>query len=126
MQKLPSGAYSLLSGAKICTRCPLGHFCSDPTQLPKPCPPGTYGDLYGQTKCSTCPEGYYTIQSQVTYCKKCPLGHSCTDPAQSPQPCPLGFHNALYAQTTCRQCKAGWTTTFPGQVECTNLSPQTG
>jgi len=129
--KLCKAGFYCLSGAKTDEPtilsdggniCPAGHYCPSPdpettsqafptgTQVPHPCPPGTYrADTGGSdltTHCLACPEGYYcqdygstnyVICDEGWYCgtkevsptpegKYCPKGHFCTQGKKSPCP----------------------------------------
>ncbi|XP_036070832.1 sushi, von Willebrand factor type A, EGF and pentraxin domain-containing protein 1-like [Oryzias melastigma] len=85
--------------------CPVGHYCSEGTSVPSPCPPGFYqNEAGGKSKddCKPCPLGWFQDLPGQKECNPCPPGFLCMAPsasstrgspigASSPLPCPAGF-----------------------------------
>ncbi|XP_023817540.1 zonadhesin-like isoform X2 [Oryzias latipes] len=85
--------------------CPVGHYCSEGTSVPSPCPPGFYqNEAGGKSKddCKPCPLGWFQDLPGQKSCHPCPPGFLCQAPsasstrgspigASSPLPCPAGF-----------------------------------
>lgn len=117
----PAGYYTTSYGSKICTKCPRGYYCADPTASPKPCPAGTFSNLeYGVVSCITCPDGSYTTSTASKTCKICPKGYYCADPAKSPIKCPIGtYSNSNIGQAFCTPCPQGTYASTTGSVQCT-------
>lgn len=111
-----------MQGSTTCLPCPLGHTCSDPTQLPVPCDPGSYAHPAGRTTCTPCP-----------------VGHSCRNPTSAPVACPLGSYSNALGAAACIPCEAGYkcpnadgsgiapcaagTYSLPGSSACTPSPP---
>ena len=66
--------------SKTCTGlCPIGHYCTKPTIIPRKCSRGTYSDKAGSVECKECPEGRSTPESAkinggAILCEKCGVG----------------------------------------------------
>ena len=116
--------------------CPPGHFCPSTSDIPAPCPAGSYSDAAGvkatANDCSPCPQGFYCWQGQVAadenacpnrfFCDEgtgdpyeiendelkfiCPIGHSCLDGIKLS--CPAGEYNPKKGQSLCQECPAGY------------------
>ena len=91
--------------------CPLGHFCTEASLAPTPCPLRTFSNSTGAQTCTACPVGHFcrigTIEPHV-----CPPHNYC--PAESSEPifCPNGTYTdnntlGLSAADQCTPCPAG-------------------
>ncbi|XP_072282810.1 uncharacterized protein [Pyxicephalus adspersus] len=115
--------------------CPRGHYCSEGTHLPLPCPAGTWSDTEGlsrKTECQPCQGGHYCNTSGLVtssglcspgyYCSGgsetstpyngqsgglCPPGHYCPLGSAGPVPCPPGSYVLQNGATVCNVCPAG-------------------
>ena len=101
-----------------CKHCPPGHYCTQGTDAPIACPPGTYNPALTQgapSDCRQCIAGMACPQSALTWpSETCAAGYFC--PAGTKQPnetqnaCPAGtytdYHN-LTADRECFPCPAG-------------------
>ena len=88
--------------------CPRHHRCPEGTHVPKACPPGSYQDREGQTKCNVCPEGYACPGNGVF--EPCPAGHWCPSGSSIGEPCLAGTfnpNNASRDADACIPCTAG-------------------
>lgn len=75
-------------------RCPVGYYCDNSAEPPKPCPVGTYGDEFGleaKGECKTCREGFYCLEGTVTP-KLCDEGMTCPAGSSSQSECPAGYY----------------------------------
>ena len=107
---------TMLSGAKDCSECPIGHMCVTGSIQPLGCSPGTYSDRIGSGACRRCPRGTFQEGEAQTACKTCTSGFVCLEGSSAPQPCPGGTHaNQSILSTTgflssleqCIECPAG-------------------
>ncbi|CAF5073252.1 unnamed protein product, partial [Rotaria magnacalcarata] len=57
-------------GAVVCDLCPIGSYCDEKDEPPKPCPAGSFC-LEGQTVGTPCPTGYQTTLTGQSYCRIC-------------------------------------------------------
>ncbi|XP_063762752.1 SCO-spondin isoform X2 [Eleginops maclovinus] len=79
----PAGAYTILTGQSVCSRCPAGYYCPEKTgNFSKfPCPPGFYcPDGTRHATQFPCPRGYYNpepMTQSLDSCLPCPPGHYC-------------------------------------------------
>ncbi|CAK8677709.1 unnamed protein product [Clavelina lepadiformis] len=109
--------------------CPVGKFCPNNTQVPEPCPAGTFGPTEGlqsSDNCTQCTGGMYCEfqgQSEPTancsggyYCptgsqtateEECPVGYHCPVGSPNPVPCPVGSYTNAKQQATCQLCEEG-------------------
>ncbi|KAM9299008.1 uncharacterized protein PAF06_016002 [Gastrophryne carolinensis] len=115
--------------------CPRGHYCTQGTHSPMPCPAGTWSDKEGcssRVDCQPCPGGQYCNISGLTspsgicaagyYCAGgsessapsngpsgglCPPGHYCPPGSASPILCPPGTYVSQSGATECGICPAG-------------------
>ena len=88
------------------TLCPRGYFCPAGTEIPKPCPQGTYSKHEGLSnfsQCLSCPPGYICDDiGQTDYTKPCLKGYFCkkgcpgfaqdNDASEDYGPCPPGHY----------------------------------
>ncbi|CAK7320737.1 hypothetical protein VULLAG_LOCUS22832 [Vulpes lagopus] len=117
--------------------CPPGHFCPVGTEVPLPCPVGTFSDrmfLSMVSECLSCPSGHFCGASGLTapsgpcspgyFCLEgvssptpaghsehggpCPQGHFCPSGTSHPKPCPAGSYSNLTGQASCFPCPAGY------------------
>ncbi|CBZ50354.1 hypothetical protein NCLIV_008255 [Neospora caninum Liverpool] len=103
--------------------CPVGHYCPGKTQVPTPCPPGTYGAMegqrgtyqpdHGQEDCLACPPGYNCRSGKTQYLDSaCPAGTVCPDSnTTEPEQCPDGtysVHTARIYTEACIACPPGF------------------
>eukprot|EP01012_Entosiphon_sulcatum_P015939 TRINITY_DN2090_c0_g1_i3.p1 TRINITY_DN2090_c0_g1~~TRINITY_DN2090_c0_g1_i3.p1 ORF type:complete len:4887 (-),score=935.84 TRINITY_DN2090_c0_g1_i3:7-14667(-) len=79
--------------------CPEGHYCTERTSVPHPCPAGTYLSVSGG--------------DSVGSCVPCPGGFYCPEASSAPIPCP--------ASTYCPE-RSGNTTMCPGKYYCPPIS----
>lgn len=101
--------------------CPAGHFCSNGSAVPVPCPPGEYQPTPQSSSCLLCPEGYFCnpiVLSQrgsqnVTYGviapADCSAGYFCPVETASEfeHPCPPGTYSNrtnLVSERDCLPC----------------------
>ena len=94
--------------------CKFGHYCEAGTQVPDPCPIGTWGPVHGlgsSSECYTCPAGSYckthgrstyTHCSESTWCPEgsytqsdCPAGYYCHQNTKVLKPCFGGYYCPL-------------------------------
>ncbi|XP_032352703.1 multiple epidermal growth factor-like domains protein 6 [Camelus ferus] len=123
--------------AKTGGPCPPGHFCPEGTEVPLPCPMGTFSDrmfLSRASECLSCPPGHFCGASGLTtpsgtcspgyFCLAgvfspnptghseqggpCPQGHFCPRGSSLPQPCRAGSYSNLTGQASCFPCPAGY------------------
>eukprot|EP00792_Barthelona_sp_PAP020_P012362 TRINITY_DN699_c0_g1_i1.p1 TRINITY_DN699_c0_g1~~TRINITY_DN699_c0_g1_i1.p1 ORF type:complete len:1123 (+),score=243.15 TRINITY_DN699_c0_g1_i1:40-3408(+) len=117
--------YFSVEGSLLCTKCPDGFVCTDPTTLPTKCPAGYKCIDGGQLLCSS---GTYSEEGSST-CKRCPPYYSCSNPAILPQLCPNGFTGINGSCVLCREnyycvkgkeitCESG-TFSIMGSSDCT-------
>ena len=67
---MPNASYTGTGGV-----CTVGHRCPAGSNIPDPCPAGTYNDMEGQEDCLTCPEGYFCLASAGSFSSNpCPVG----------------------------------------------------
>lgn len=117
--------------------CPVGHYCESGTQVPTPCPIGTFGNetlLQAASDCTDCTPGYFCdatglveptgICDEGFYCSggsnsssppsvsatggPCPIGKYCTNATSVPIDCPAGTYNDAEQQSSCTDCPAGF------------------
>ena len=105
--------------------CPVGHFCLVGSDIPSPCPAGTYNDHPQQSNCSVCPEGFFCLTGSITYLNTlCPDGHYCPEGSQFPELCPIGTFNNVFrasSETDCLACTPGMYCEDRGLTEPTGL-----
>ncbi|XP_075462631.1 uncharacterized protein LOC142498007 [Ascaphus truei] len=112
--------------------CPLGHYCPEGTQSPKPCPVGTLKNATGGStveSCVPCSAGHFCASVGLSsptgvcaagfYCPAnfisvgptaflCPKGHFCTAGAVHPAPCPTGQYQPNSGSDFCIPCQPGF------------------
>ncbi|KAE8591947.1 hypothetical protein XENTR_v10018612 [Xenopus tropicalis] len=112
--------------------CPMGHYCPEGTESPKPCPVGTLKNTTGGfslESCIPCYAGYFCAgvgMSSPTgecsagfYCPAnftsvsptaflCPKGHYCSAGSAYPTPCPTGQHQPNSGSHFCLPCPPGF------------------
>lgn len=111
--------------------CPIGHFCPINSNLPTPCPRGTYSPDTGLTalsECTTCSVGSYCEKAALSaptgtcaagyYCKdehyvarpeaeQCPAGYSCGVGSIDKTQCTTGYQDRIL-QESCKSCPEGY------------------
>ncbi|XP_043114448.1 multiple epidermal growth factor-like domains protein 6 [Puntigrus tetrazona] len=109
----PAGASSSTGYDSEGGLCPQAHFCPAGSAVPVPCPAGTYTNLTGQIKCTTCHAGYYCPESTSKYnMYPCPPGFYCPDGTKHAAqfPCPRGYYNPepmTHSLDSCLPCPPG-------------------
>ncbi|KAM8927608.1 uncharacterized protein RCH25_007839 [Pelodytes ibericus] len=112
--------------------CPLGHYCPEGTQSPKPCPAGTLKNATGGVSlesCEPCFAGHFCASAGLSspsgvcvagfYCPAnftsisptsflCPKGHFCPAGASYPAPCPTGQYQPNHGAHYCIPCQPGF------------------
>ena len=104
----------------MCTTCPSGSFCADPSKKPVVCPAGKYSNA-SAIACSDCVLGYLCEEGS-TLAKPsgriCPMGSYCDD-LVTPKLCPSGTYGNRTGATSqangCATCPAGYFC-IPGTV----------
>ncbi|XP_078539496.1 uncharacterized protein LOC144824222 [Lissotriton helveticus] len=124
------------SGDGTGDQCPAGHFCPAGSNVPRPCPPGTYLPSSGKisfSACLPCPagkfcqgEGLLKVSGDCasgSYCRSgasvespldgvtgglCPRGTYCLPGTASPVPCGSGSYQLKEGQSSCYPCPAGF------------------
>ncbi|XP_041849947.1 neurogenic locus notch homolog protein 4-like [Melanotaenia boesemani] len=85
--------------------CPAGHYCSEGSSVPSPCPAGFYQNEAGgkgKDDCKPCPLGWFQELPGQKECNLCPPGYHCQSLSPSPTrgtsigvsspvPCPAGY-----------------------------------
>ncbi|XP_074536526.1 uncharacterized protein LOC141798463 [Halichoeres trimaculatus] len=85
--------------------CPTGHFCTEGTYVPSPCPAGSFRNETGGKSiddCKPCQHGWFQDLSGQKECHPCPPGFLCRSLGptftrggsagdSSPVPCPAGY-----------------------------------
>ena len=128
--------------------CPKGHFCSNGTLDPTPCPVSKYNPYYGAVDefgCLSCLAGHFCDKSgssNVTgecdpsfYCNAgsstnrptnvlegglCPLGLYCLSGSSQGIPCASGTYNPAIGQSSCFSCLAGYYCPLLGSFNLTD------
>jgi sugar lactone lactonase YvrE len=109
--------------------CPAGFYCPAATDIPLPCPPGTFSNILGlrnSSECTTCLAGSYCNsygQTNVTgpcrggyYCPTgqisdapslypCPRGSACPVGSAHPTPCLAGTFSNTTHLASCLLCE---------------------
>jgi hypothetical protein len=126
----PAGSYSPVVGAvseKMCKKCtgtsscfpngqaaeitcPLGNYCPNLFEGPKPCPAGTYNSILASNK--------------LYDCKPCTLGHYCPLGSVAPKPCELGSYSDSTGLSECKLCPADSFGPTVGAAACTPCGPK--
>jgi hypothetical protein len=123
MLKCAPGTYSDFEQSE-CTLCPAGFKCSDPSNVPNPCPQGSYSAA-GSTDCIACstsvtPGAVCTKNGLLRVCqpgdlcdqstdidRKCPATKYCSPPNFQPLDCPVGTY-AAQGSSSCTICPQGY------------------
>eukprot|EP00750_Incisomonas_marina_P016607 INCI19214.1.p1 GENE.INCI19214.1~~INCI19214.1.p1 ORF type:complete len:6126 (+),score=1170.25 INCI19214.1:309-18686(+) len=93
--------------------CPQGYFCPKGTNIPLPCPDGTYRqDVRGEhwRNCTTCTPGFYCLEGTQDPLE-CPPGSFCPLGSSVPEPCPVGTYSnvaGLETENDCTPCPDGY------------------
>ena len=71
-----------------------------------PCPPGTFQDFFGQSKCKPCPERYYCDGKKRDKPIDCPAGFYCPEKTKwkTEYPCPIGTYSPGTKRKTVDEC----------------------
>nr|XP_002738967.1 PREDICTED: uncharacterized protein LOC100369241 [Saccoglossus kowalevskii] len=91
--------------------CPPGHYCPVGTDIPFPCPSGTYTGSYlniDVIDCVNCTAGKYCEAIASPYDLLCPPGHYCPIGSWEPLLCPNGTFQPQSGQSECGECPAGF------------------
>ena len=100
----PQGYYCNDTGAEDNIICPRGNYCPTGSEIPTPCPEGTFGKEVGRyevSHCSPCTEGYACeIVGLEAPSSPCHAGHYCRPGANHSTPieetfgdlCPAGYY----------------------------------
>ena len=107
--------------------CPAGNYCPPKSQIPVPCPEGTYSNSTNNKKsedCLKCLEGFFCPDSGLIkpkescrsgyYCPlgtvqpslRCTAGFHCPEGSSIPIPCKDGFYTSSGQQDFCELCPA--------------------
>ncbi|RUS80256.1 hypothetical protein EGW08_011985, partial [Elysia chlorotica] len=102
----------------VSTPCPIGLHCPLGSELPKPCPAGTYANFSQASECLICPDGYYCVPEEVIQGNSssghrlCPRGFYCgAGSGLNYSACPVGtFSNELGLRevSECQACLGGY------------------
>lgn len=109
------------SSETLCVPCPLGFFCAGGCANPSACPVGTFSSTSfaeSALACQACSSGSYTNLPGMTKCSTCPSGASCAFPDRLFQPCPAGTW-AGENEVQCHDCLAGSYNSETFQSQCT-------
>jgi hypothetical protein len=69
-----AGKHAPELGAAYCRACSVGTAFEDDTKMCKPCSPGHFQNVAGQTACKKCPCGKAQAASGATHCNQCSHG----------------------------------------------------
>ena len=84
--------------------CPLGHFCTEGTALPTPCPPGEHAPYRGTSVCQQCGVGLYSDGPGARQCTVCARGTFSSEPgAVRCAPCPPGGYCSVEGAASASQ-----------------------
>merc|ERR1712185_318325 len=117
------GSTGLMAQAD-CTTCPEGHACSEGSDAPEPCSPGSVASSPGRGECAKCDAGSFMKEVGQTACIECPAGSFCAEGAAAALPCPggtFGGSEGLGSSDECTECPAG-TFCFAGATEPSECS----
>jgi hypothetical protein len=110
----PSGEY--LSNSQ-CLACPIGHFCLDNRQ--RPCLPGTFSALEGQSLCQPCPSRSQSLLSGGSSASSCQCQAGYFLDAGDCVQCPAGSFCQFNVKAICDINS----TSAPGALSCTPCPP---